>query len=416
MWVMGCGLWDVGYGMWDQTVKPPAPPSPIMSSSKIAITAVGHTDFGHTGTTCLRELAHEATAQVYDEAGCGPEAIDASVVGVASGAFAAQEAPAPMINDQVGLAGKPTQRVELACASGSAAVHTAIAWIRAGLHDTVLVVGAETMTHLGTRRATGVLSRGGDVRWEYPFGVTFPAFYALMARAHADRYGTSREMLSTVAVKAHRYGALNPRAHLRDGITLEQAGKSPPVAEPLRLYDCTTISDGAAALLLTRADRAGEFTDTPVRIEGWGCASDTMLVNERKSLTGLKATRLAARSAFDMARCEPREMDLACVHDCFTIAEIMALEDLGFCSPGQGGPFTLEGMTCHDGSIPVNPDGGLKAKGHPLGATGVSQLVELVWQLRGEAEPGRQVEGARIGLAHNVAQAGQAVNVTVVAR
>ena len=386
------------------------------SNQRVAIVAVGHTDFRATGTTCLRELAHQAAAQVYDEAGCGPQAIDASVIGIASGALAAQEAPAPLVNDEVGLAGKPTQRVELACASGSAAVHTATAWLRAGFCETVLVLGVETMTHLGNREVTRVLSRGGDARWEYPLGVTFPAFYALLARAHQERYATSREMLSAAAVKAHHYGALNPHAHLRKQITAEMADQAPPVAMPLRLYDCSTITDGAAALLLTSGERAREFTDTPVWLKGQGLATDTMLVSQRRELTGLAATRKAADQAWARAQIAPAQVDVACVHDCFTIAELMALEDLGFCPPGQAGSLVLEGQTHHDGRLPVNPDGGLKAKGHPLGATGVSQLVELTRQLRGEADPGRQVDGPLVGLAHNVAQTGQAAIVTVVSR
>jgi len=388
-------------------------PSP---TDQIAIAAMGHTDFRATKRTCLRELAHQAASQVYDEAGVGPNAIDASVIAIASGALAAQEAPAPMVNDEVGLAGKPTQRVELACASGSAAVHTAAAWIRSGLHDTVLVIGVETMTHLGNRGATEVLSRGGDARWEYPFGLTFPAFYALLAQAHMERHGTTREMLSAVAVKAHHYGALNPRAHLRREITPEQADGAPMVSEPLRLYDCSPITDGAAALLLCSAQRAGELTDTPIWLKGQGQATDTMLVSQRSDLTSLKATRQAARQAYPQAGITPDQVDVACVHDCFTSAELMALEDLGFCKPGEAGTMVLDGQTRHDGRLPVNPDGGLKAKGHPLGATGVSQLVELTRQLRGEAEKGRQVEGPAIGLAHNVAQTGQAAIVTVVGR
>ena len=386
------------------------------SSGRVAIAAVGHTPFRATRQTCMRELAHTAACQVYDEAGCGPGDVEASIIGIASGALAAQEAPAPMINDEVGLAGKPTQRVELACASGAAAIHTASTWIRAGLHETVLVLGVETMTHLGNREVTRVLSRGGDARWEYPFCLTFPAFYALLAQAHMERYNTTREMLSAVAVKAHHYGTLNPLAHLRKKITPQMADQAPPVALPLRLYDCAPVSDGAAALLLCRGDRAGDFTDTPVWLKGQGQATDTMLVSQRSDLTCLEASRRAGRLAFSQARLTPRRVDVACLHDCFTIAELMALEDLGFCEPGEAGLLTLEGQTSHDGALPVNPDGGLKAKGHPLGATGVSQLVELVRQLRGEVEQGRQVEGARLGLAHNVAQAGQAAIVTVVGR
>ncbi len=373
---------------------------------KVAVVGIGHSKFGKRPEVTIRELAHEAVFPALEDAGLSAQDIDAVVVGVAGDEFAAQGSCAAVINDYVGMQGKPLYRVEAACATGSAAVRTAWALINSGLAETVLVVGAETMTHVGTPRATELMAKAGDTRWEYPFGVTFPAFYALMATAHMHQYGTTREQLSMVSVKNHKYGAMNPYAHLRKEITLEEAMKSVMICYPLNLYDCCLISDGAAAVVLASEEKAKKLTDTPVWIIGLGAASDDMMIAERESLTSLKATRLAAEQAYKMARVKPEEIDVAVVHDCFTIAEIMAYEDLGFCKKGEGGKFIEEGQSYIGGKIPVNIDGGLKSKGHPLGATGVSMTVEITRQLRGEAGK-RQVEGAEIGLSHNIGETGQ---------
>jgi len=375
-------------------------------AKKVAVVGIGHSKFGKRPDVTIRELAHEAVFPALEDAGLSAQDIDAVVVGVAGDEFAAQGSCAAVINDYIGMQGKPLYRVEAACASGSAAVRTAWALINSGLAETVLVVGAETMTHVGTPRATELMAKAGDTRWEYPFGVTFPAFYALMATAHMHQYGTTREQLSMVSVKNHKYGAMNPYAHLRKEITLEEAMKSVMICYPLNLYDCCLISDGAAAAVLASEEKAKKLTDTPVWIIGLGAASDDMMVAERESLTSLKATRLAAEQAYKMARVKPEEIDVAVVHDCFTIAEIMAYEDLGFCKKGEGGKFIEEGQSYIGGKIPVNIDGGLKSKGHPLGATGVSMTVEITRQLRGEAGK-RQVEGAEIGLSHNIGETGQ---------
>jgi len=373
---------------------------------KVAVVGIGHSKFGKRPDVTIRELAHEAVFPALEDAGLSAQDIDAVVVGVAGDEFAAQGSCAAVINDYIGMQGKPLYRVEAACATGSAAVRTAWALINSGLAETVLVVGAETMTHVGTPRATELMAKAGDTRWEYPFGVTFPAFYALMATAHMHQYGTTREQLSMVSVKNHKYGAMNPYAHLRKEITLEEAMKSVMICYPLNLYDCCLISDGAAAAVLASEEKAKKLTDTPVWIIGLGAASDDMMIAERESLTSLKATRLAAEQAYKMARVKPEEIDVAVVHDCFTIAEIMAYEDLGFCKKGEGGKFIEEGQSYIGGKIPVNIDGGLKSKGHPLGATGVSMTVEITRQLRGEAGK-RQVEDAEIGLSHNIGETGQ---------
>jgi len=375
-------------------------------SEKVAVVGIGHAKFGKRADATIRELAHEAVAPALEDAKLTTAEIDASVIGVAGDVFAAQGSPGALIHDYVGMGSKPSFRVEAACATGSAGVRSAWSLIKAGLAEVVLVIGAETMVHVGTPMATEWMARAGDTRWEYPFGITFPGFYALMATRHMHEFGTSRTQLSMVAVKSHKYGALNPFAHLQKEVSLEEAMKSVPICQPLNLYDCCLISDGAAAVVMASEERARKITDTPVWITGLGCASDTMMISERPTLVGLTASRVAGEQAYKMAGVSPSDIDVACTHDCFSIAEIMSYEDLGFCKKGEGGKFIEEGQSYIGGKVPVNVDGGLKSKGHPLGATGVSMTVEIVKQLRGEAGK-RQVSGAEIGLTHNVGETGQ---------
>jgi acetyl-CoA C-acetyltransferase len=375
-------------------------------TKKVGVVGIGHAKFGKRTDATIRELAHEAVKPALEDAGITTKDIDAAVIGVAGDEFAAQGSSGALIHDYIGMGNKPMFRVEAACATGSAGIRAAWSLIRAGLAETVLVVGAETMTHVGTPRATELMAKAGDTRWEYPFGITFPGFYALMATAHMHEYGTTREQLSMVSVKNHKYGALNPYAHLRKEVSLEEAVKSLMICHPLNLYDCCLISDGAAAAILAAEEKARKLCDTPVWITGLGSASDSMMISERQTLTSLTATRLAAQDAYRMAGVRPDDIDVAVVHDCFTIAEIMAYEDLGFCKKGEGGKFIEEGQSYIGGKTPVNVDGGLKSKGHPLGATGVSMTVEITRQLRGEADK-RQVSGAETGLSHNVGETGQ---------
>ena len=374
--------------------------------TKVGIVGVGHARFGKRSDATIRELAHEAVVPALEDAGITARDLDASVIAIAGEEFAGQGAPAAVVQDYIGLSGKPTFRVEAACATGSAGIRTGWSLIRSGLADVVLVLGVETMTHLSSARATELMARAGDTKWEYPFGITFPGFYALMATAHMNQFGTTREQLSMVSVKNHKYGAMNPYAHLQKVITLEEAMKSVIISYPLNLYDCCLISDGAAAVILADEERAKQMNDTPIWIVGLGAASDAMLISERSSLTGLAGSRLAAEEAYNMAGITAKDVDVAEAHDCFTIAEIMAYEDLGFCKKGEGGKFIEEGQSYIGGRTPVNIDGGLKSKGHPLGATGVSMAVEITKQLRGEAG-NRQVSGAEIGLSHNVGETGQ---------
>lgn len=375
-------------------------------TGKVGVVGIGHAKFGKRNDATLRELAYEAVIPALEDAGVTTADIDASVIGVAVDSLAAQVSPAALIHDYVGLGNKPMFRVEAACATGSAAVRTAWSLIKAGLAEVVMVIGAETMTHFGSSVATEWMARACDTRWEYPFGITFPGSYALMAMRHMHEFGTTRMQLSMVSVKSHKYGAMNPYAHMQKEVTLEEAMKSMPICQPLNLYDCCLISDGAAAVILASEEKARKITDTPIWISGLGSASDTMMISERPSLTSLTATKLAAEQAYKMAGISPSEIDVACTHDCFSIAEIMSYEDLGFCKKGEGGKFIEEEQSYIGGKVPINIDGGLKSKGHPLGATGVSMTFEITKQLRGEAEK-RQVSGAEIGLTHNVGETGQ---------
>jgi len=375
-------------------------------TDKIGVVGIGHAKFGKRTDATIRELAYEAVKPALEDAKLTTAEIDASVVGIAADVWAAQGSPGALLHDYVGMGNKPTYRVEAACATGSAGVRTAYSLIKAGLSEVVLVIGAETMTWVGTPLATEWMARAGDTRWEYPFGITFPGFYALMATRHMHEFGTSRMQLSSVSVKSHKYGAMNPYAHLQKEVSLEEAMKSVPVCQPLNLYDCCLISDGAAAVILASEEKAKKITDTPVWLTGLGAGSDTMMISERPSIVGLAATTTAAEQAYKMAGVTPNDIKVACTHDCFSIAEIMSYEDLGFCKKGEGGKFIEEGQSYIGGKTPVNVDGGLKAKGHPLGATGVSMTVEITRQLRGEAGK-RQVPNAEIGLTHNVGETGQ---------
>ena len=270
-----------------------------------------------------------------------------------------------------------------------------------------MVGGVEKMTNRTTPEVTEFLAMASDYPFEQWHGITFPGLYALMATAHMHKYGTTEEQMAMIAVKNHHNGFLNPKAHMQKEVTLEKALSSRVIAWPLKLYDCSLISDGASCVILTKPEIARKYTDTPIHIIGSGQGSDSIGIYERESLTSLAAAKFAAKQAYEMAGIENpmKEIDVAEVHDCFTIAEIIAYEDLGFCGPGEGGRLIEEGITTLDGSLPVNTSGGLKAKGHPVGATGTAQAYEIYLQLTGQAEK-RQVENAEVGLTHNVGGSG----------
>ncbi len=307
--------------------------------------------------------------------------------------------------EELGRPGLPSVRVENACASGGYALRMAVDAVASGRRDLVLVVGVEKMTDVSNARRRYWLGVSGDTEWERLAGLTFAGVYGLMAARYAAEYGPVREALSEVAVKNHANGALNPNAHFQKGVSREQATNAPTVAAPLGLYDCCPVSDGAAALLVAAPSVAHEYTDSPVYVVGSGAGSDALAIQARASMTRIDASRRAADEAFRRAPFDRKQVQLLEVHDCFTIAELLALEDLGMTPRGTAGRLTLSGATRIGGRLPVNPDGGLKAKGHPIGATGVSQAYEVFLQLRGQAGA-RQVGGAERALTHNVGGSG----------
>ena len=372
---------------------------------EIAIIGVGMTKFGERWEASLRQLFVEAALDAIDDAGV--DHIDAMYVGcMSSGLFVGQEHLASLLADYLGVAPIPSTRVESACASGGLALRMGFMDVLSGLHDIVLVSGVEKMTDVSGDCATYALATAADQDYEVYYGATFPGLYAMIARAHMQKYGTTREQMAAVAVKNHHNGALNPIAQFQQHFTLEQVLNSARVADPLHLLDCSPISDGAAAAILCPLDLAKKISKKPlVKITGSGHATDAIALHERPDITEFRAVTRAAEQAFKMAGVSPGSIHVAEVHDCFTIAEICVLEAMGMVEKGQGGQATASGMTALDGRIPVNSSGGLKSKGHPVGASGVAQALEIVRQLRGEAGD-RQVKNAKIGLTQNMGGSG----------
>ncbi len=373
---------------------------------EVAVIGVGLTPFGELWRKSLRTIWAEAAVAALADAGV--DEVDLITVGcMSSGLFTGQEHLAPLVADELGMAGVPGSRDESACASGGLSLRTGFAEVASGLSDVVLVTGVEKMTDVDGGDATYALGTAADQDWEGFHGITFPGLYAMLAQVHMERHGTTIEQLAAVAVKNHANGLLNPDAQYHLKIAIKDVLASTMVANPLHLFDCSPITDGAAALVLAPLERARELAgDRPiVKIIGSGMATDTVSLANREDLGELRAVRLAGERAYAMAGKKPEDMDVVEVHDCFTIAEIMAIEALGLVAPGQGGPAVEKGLTALDGKIPVNTSGGLKAKGHPVGATGVAQAAEIVTQLRGEADQ-RQVAGAKLGLAQNMGGSG----------
>ena len=381
---------------------------------RVGIVGIGHTRFGRRADANVQELACDAFREALADAGLERDAIEATVVGSVP-EYHRQRSLAGVISDYLGLAPRPTWLTESACASGSAAIRTAWMAIRAGLHDVVAVIGCQKMTELSTPETLALMGRVGDVQWESSFGATFPGYYAMFARRHMHEFGTTRAQLTSVAVKNHHYGAQNPLAMFRKPVTAETAEASEEVASPLRVYDCCANADGAACVILASEPRARRMRRPPVWLAGMGVATSSPSVLRRDSLTGIPSAGRAAADAYAMAGVNADRVRVAEVHDCFSIAEILAYEDLGFCAPGAGGRLLDERQTWLGGRLPVNVDGGLKAKGHPVGATGVSMTCEIVKQLRGDAGE-RQVANADVGLTHNVGGIGQYCFVQVLAR
>jgi acetyl-CoA C-acetyltransferase len=385
---------------------------------EVAIVGIGCTKFGEMWDKSFRDLFIEAGLMALEDAGMSGAQVEALYGGnMSSGIFIEQEHVGALIADYSGLISNsvPSTRVEAACASGGLALRSGVIAVASEYHDIVISAGIEKMTDVGPEKAMDALAAAADREWEAAVGATFPGLYAMMARAHMHEFGTTREQLAQVAVKNHYHGSMNPKAQFRNRITIDAVISSPLVADPLRLFDCSPITDGAAAVILVPAERAREFTDTPIYVKAAAQASDTISLHDRRSLTSIDATRIAADRAFNTARLQRSNIDVAEVHDCFTIAEIMAIEDLAFFEKGRGGPATLAGETAIGGKIPINTSGGLKACGHPVGATGIKQAVEIVEQLRGDAGK-RQVDGAEVGLTHNVGGTGGTVVVHILAR
>jgi acetyl-CoA C-acetyltransferase len=369
---------------------------------EVAIVSAGMGRFGELWETSLRDLFAEAALQALS--GAKVDRLDAIYVGnMSAGGFVGQEHIGPLLADRIAMSGVPATRVESACASGGAALRSAFFEVASGASDLVLAAGVEKMTDGAD--VTQVLAMAADQELEAFHGVTFPGLYAMIARAHMETFGTTEEDLAWVSVKNHRHGALNPKAQFRREVTLEQVMRSSLVAEPLRLLHCSPVSDGAAAVLLCPLDQAKKYTDRPVKILGSGSATAPMALADRKEPAFLGAVQSAAERAYKMAGVGPSAIQLAEVHDCFSIAEICCVEALGLVEKGQGKGAAKSGATALGGRVPVNTSGGLKSKGHPVGATGIAQAIEIFEQLRDEAGD-RQVKGARVGLAQNMGGSG----------
>jgi acetyl-CoA C-acetyltransferase len=375
----------------------------------VAIIGVGCTKFGEMWDRSFRDIVVEAGAQAVEDAKLNGEEIEAMYVGnMSGGQFVNQEHIGSLVADFSGLASTfhiPSTRVEAACASGGLALRNAVIAVASGYHDVVVAAGVEKMTDVETGVTVDALASAADREWEGFMGATFPALYAMVARLHMHRYGTTREQLAQVAVKNHHNAVNNPRAQFRNEITIDTVINSTMVADPFTLFDCSPITDGAAAVIVAPADEAKKYTDSPVYVLGAGQATDTISLHNRADFCTFAASVMAGKRAYEMAKVTPDDIDLCEVHDCFTIAEILAIEDLGFFRKGQGGPATLAGETAIGGKIPINTSGGLKACGHPVGATGIKQAVECVEQLRGTAGK-RQVKGAKVAMTHNVGGTG----------
>ena len=369
---------------------------------KVAVVGVGETKFSGAQKKTNVELFTEATMDAINEANLKPKDIQALFVGNALGGFEeGQQMVQSFIADNIGAFNIPANRYDGACASASVAIINAFMWVASGNYDIVLTGGTERVASMGTLLATRTFAMYSDSRYEYPSGVTFPAIFALLTHLYSSKYGIPlkklKEQMAAISVKAHHYGMFNPKARFRREITMETVLNSAMICQPLQMYDCCPLADGAAAIILTSEEVAKKLTSKPVYITGVGQTSAGRLASQQKYLPRIRARELAAKQAYDMARLTPDDIDVCELHDCFSIAEIIALEGLGFFEFGTGGEASLRGETKIGGKITINPSGGLKAKGHPIGATGAGQVYEIVRQLRNESGE-TQVEGAKTGM------------------
>lgn len=386
---------------------------------KVAIIGVGQSDFVREYPGSVRELAFEGFKDAMRDAQISAKDIGASVI-CSAPEYDKQRSPAGVIAEYLGLNPQPTFYVETLCSSSSMGLRLAYSLVKSGLHDVVAVIGFQKMSEISSAETQERMGRGADIQWESPFGTMMPAYYAMYARAHMETYGTSHEDLARIRVKAATYGQLNEKAVYRKGVTLEMFADpenrmAGPVASPLRVGDCCANADGSSCMIVASEEKAKAFCKKPVWILGLGAATTAVNLAGREVFTGLTVARQAAEQAYKMAGITAKDVNVAEVHDCFTIAEMMAYEDLGFAKPGEGKDLIRSKETYKEGSIPVNVDGGLLSKGHPIGATGGSQIRTIVLQLRDEAGD-IQVKDPQIGLVHNIGGVGLYGNVSILGR
>ena len=385
-------------------------------SKKVGIIGVGQSKFVRRYEGSLKELVFEGFKEAVLDSKISSNEIDATVV-CSAPEYDKQRSPAGVIVEYLGLNPKPTFYCETLCSSSSMGLRLAYSLIASGLHKCVAVIGFQKMSEITSKESQERMGRGADIQWESPFGTMMPAYYAMYARAHMEKYGTTEEDLALIRIKSSTYGQINDRAVFRKEVTMEmfKDPESPfagPVASPLRVGDCCANADGSSCVIVASEDFAKSVSDKPVWILGLGAATEPVNLANRNLFTGLNAAKLAAKQAYEMAGVGPDDIDVAEVHDCFTIAEMMAYENLGFAKEGEGKYLIREKQTYKDGKIPVNVDGGLLSKGHPIGATGGSQIRTIVLQLRGEAGD-MQVKDPKIGLVHNIGGVGLYGNVTI---
>jgi acetyl-CoA C-acetyltransferase len=386
---------------------------------KVAIVGVGQSTFVRSYPGSIRELVFEGFKEAMQDAQMSTTDIDASVI-CSAPEYDKQRSPAGVFAEYLGLNPQPTFYVETLCSSSSTGLKLAYSLVKSGLHDAVAVIGFQKMSEISSSESQERMGRGADIQWESPFGTMMPAYYAMYANAHMEKYGTTLDDLALIRVKAATYGQLNDRAVYRKPVEFEMFSDpenrmAGPVASPLRVGDCCANADGSSCIIVASEEKAKSFSKKPVWILGVGAASTSVNLAGRDLFTGLTVAEQAAQQAYQMAGVGPKDIDVAEVHDCFTIAEMMAYENLGFAGPGEGKELIRTKETYQEGSIPVNVDGGLLSKGHPIGATGGSQIRTIVLQLRDEAGD-IQVKDPQIGLVHNIGGVGLYGNVTILGR
>jgi acetyl-CoA C-acetyltransferase len=386
---------------------------------KVGIIGVGQTAFIRNYPGSIKEMAFDGYKEAIQDAGITSKDIDASII-CSAPEYDKQRSPAGVIAEYVGLNPQPTFYLETLCSSSSTGIKLAYSMVKSGLHDVVAVIGAQKMSEISSAESQERMGRGTDIQWESPFGTMMPAYYAMFAQHHMHEHGTTSEDLRKIRLKSSEYGKLNERAVFRKNLTMEdltnpESRMSGPVASPLTVGDCCANADGASCIIVANEEKAKAFSKKPVWILGIGAATNSVNMTGREAFSKLSAAQIAAEKAYDMAGITPHNVNVAEVHDCFTIAELMAYENLGFAKPGKGKELIRAKETYKDGKIPVNVDGGLLSKGHPIGATGGSQIRTVVLQLRGEAGE-IQVKSPEIGLVHNIGGVGLYANVTIFGR